>query len=177
MALKKCTPTSGSNLPSHQTLLEVHTPLNVSMWREVLGQHTDQTLVSYIINGLSKGFRIGFHRSHPLMSGPQNLPSAKEQEDVFARYLENKITLGRIIGHFQPSSVWHINCIGIILKRHTPGKWHMIIDLLHPPAANVNDGINWELCTLSYITVEQVAAKLGGLGRGVLLAKVDIETA
>ena len=177
MALERCTPAGSSNPPSHPALLEVRTPLNVSAWREALSQHPDQTLASYIINGLSKGFRIGFDRSHPLVSVHRNLPSATEQEDVFARYLENEVTLGRIIGPFQPCPAWHINRVGVIPKGHTPGKWRMITDLSHPPAANVNDGINRELCTLSYITVEQVAAKLGELGRGALLAKVDIESA
>ena len=66
--------------------------------------------------------------------------------------------------------------MGVIPKGHTPGKWRIITDLSHPPAASVNDEIDRELCTLLYITVEQVAATLSRLGRGVMLAKVDIDS-
>ena len=131
----------------------------------------------YITDGLSNGFRVGFDRSHPLAPALRNLPSATEQEEVFSAYLGKEMTLGRIIGPLQPSSVWHINRVGVIPKGHTPGKWRVITDLSHPPRASVNDGIARELCTLSYITVEQVAATLSTLGKGALLAKVDIESA
>ena len=57
----------------------------------------------------------------------------------------------RIIGPFQPDSALHINRVGVIPKGHMPGKWRMIINLSHPPATSVNDGIDWELCTLSYM--------------------------
>ena len=96
-----------------------------------------------------------------------------DQEEVITRYLENEVTPGRMIRPFQSSSAWQINLVGIVLKGHTHGKRRMITNLSHLPAANVSDRINWQLCTLSCITVEQVAATLGG---GALLAKVDIKS-
>ena len=177
MALERCTPAVSPGSPGHLALQGIRTPLNVSAWREALRGHYDQTLAHYIVRGLNEGFRIGFDRSHSLVSTKRNLPSATEQEEVFAKYLEKEVTLGRIIGPFQPSSEWHINRVGVIPKGHTPGKWRMITDLSHPPAASVNDGIDRELCTLSYVTVEQVARKVSRLGKGALLAKVDIESA
>ena len=41
----------------------------------------------------------------------------------------------------------------------------------------MNDGIDSELCSLSYTTVDHVAEVAVGLGPGALLAKVDIESA
>ena len=116
MALERCTPAGNSSPPGHLALREIRT---VIAWREALSKHPDQSLAGYITNGLSKGFRISFDRSHPLVSARRNLPSATEQEDVFARYLENEITLGRIIGPLQPSSVWHVNRVGVFPKGHT----------------------------------------------------------
>ena len=152
-------------------------PLSMSAWQEALRNHCDHTFAQYIIKGLSEGFRIGFDRSQALMSTNRNLLSATENAEVFTEYLEKKVTLGRIIGLFQPSSTWHINRVGVILKGHTPGKWHMITDLSQPPAASVNNKIDRELCTLLYITIKQVPATLSRLGRGALLPKVDIDSA
>ena len=52
-----------------------------------------------------------------------------------------------------------------------------ITDLSFPPARSVNDGIDPELCSLSYTTVDRAAEIAARLGRGALLAKVDIESA
>ena len=43
--------------------------------------------------------------------------------------------------------------------------------------SHVNDGINPTICSLTYITVDQVAAVAAPLGVGSLLAKIDIQSA
>ena len=52
-----------------------------------------------------------------------------------------------------------------------------IPDYSHPPCASVNDGINSRICSLSYITVDDVVSMAAKLAKGALLAKVDIESA
>ena len=52
----------------------------------------------------------------------------------------------------------------------------LITDLSSPTGASVNDGVETEVTSLSYITVDNVAQVAGDLGRGALLAKVDIES-
>ena len=47
----------------------------------------------------------------------------------------------------------------------------------HPEGSSVNDAIDPNLCSLSYITVEEVARLPISLGRGILIAKVDIKSA
>ena len=169
MALERCTPVDNTGSLGHPALRITRTPLNVSAWREALCDHPDQSLARYIVKRISEGFRIGFDRSHPLVSTNRNLPSATEQAEVLTNYVEKEVALGRIIGPLPPSPVWHINRVGVIPKGHTPGKWRLITDLSHPPAASVNDGIDRELCSLSSNTVEQVAATVSRLGRGALL--------
>ena len=71
----------------------------------------------------------------------------------------------------------HINRFGVIPKGHNTGKWMLITDLSFPPNHSVNDGIDPSLCSLSYISVDQVADIATQYGRGALLAKVDIESA
>ena len=66
---------------------------------------------------------------------------------------------------------------GVIPKRHSPGKWRLILDLSNPSGSSVNDGINPELCSLSYISVDDVARVVALLGRGTMLGKTNIKSA
>ena len=65
---------------------------------------------------------------------------------------------------------------GVILKNQ-PGRWRLIVDLSHPKGASVNDGIESELCSLSYTSVDAAVRIIMAMGPGVLLAKFDIESA
>ena len=41
----------------------------------------------------------------------------------------------------------------------------------------MNDGITKELCSLSYMSVDEVAARIVQLGKGALMAKFDLKAA
>ena len=62
-------------------------------------------------------------------------------------------------------------------KGHGTGKWRLITDLSYSSSSSVNDGIDLSHCLLRYTSVEEVAEAAAHLGRGTLLAKVDIEAA
>ena len=51
------------------------------------------------------------------------------------------------------------------------------MDLSSPPGTSVNDGIDKEMCSMSYTSVDIVAAQVLRLGRGFLLAKMDVKQA
>ena len=68
-----------------------------------------------------------------------------------------------------------MNRFTVIPKRSQPGKWRLITDLPYPEDRSVNDAISSDLCTLRYITVDQVALVAVQLGPGALLAKTDIK--
>ena len=57
------------------------------------------------------------------------------------------------------------------------GKWRLITDLSHPLGQSVNSGIDPELCSLSYISIDRVAMVAASYTAGALLAKIDIESA
>ena len=57
------------------------------------------------------------------------------------------------------------------------GKWRLITDLSFPHGLSVNDGIEPEYCSMSYVMVDEVATLVSELGEGALLAKVDIQSA
>ena len=71
----------------------------------------------------------------------------------------------------------HISRFGVIPKAHQPNKWRLIVDLSHPKGGSVNDGIPRDLCSMSYITVDEAIEAVLKLGRGTLLAKIDIKNA
>ena len=68
----------------------------------------------------------------------------------------------------------HVNRFGV--NPESP-KFRLITDLSFPHGASVNDGISSDLVSLSYITVDGVAEIVQELGRGALLANMDIEAA
>ena len=51
------------------------------------------------------------------------------------------------------------------------------MDLSSPDKASVNDGISQELCSLSYVSVDDAVWLVLELGPGSLLAKLDIQSA
>jgi len=59
------------------------------------------------------------------------------------------------------------------------GKWRLIhvSDLSFPHGCSFNEGINSDIFSLAYTTVDEVASLDAQPGQGALLAKVDIESA
>ena len=60
----------------------------------------------------------------------------------------------------------HINRFG-----HNMGKFRLITDLSFPKGASVNNGVDSDLSTLSYVMVDRIAEVAHKLGPGALLAK------
>ena len=70
------------------------------------------------------------------------------------KWLAKERELGRVIGPLTSGSLQlQINRFGVILKSGQPGKWRLIVDLSHPDGFSINDGIEPELCSLSYASV------------------------
>lgn len=65
----------------------------------------------------------------------------------------------------------------MIPKPHQPGKWRLILDLSSPRSHGVNDGIDPQLCSLSYARLDDGVKRVLSLGAGALLAKLDIRSA
>ena len=53
----------------------------------------------------------------------------------------------------------HVSPLGVIPKSESGKQW-LILDLSSPEGGSVNDGINKELCSLSYMSVDEVAARV-----------------
>jgi len=157
----------------------VTTPLNVLSWESTLAKHPDRDFAHYVVSGLRYGFHIGVDSSCTLSGAKANMLSARQNPAVVEKYINEEVLLGNIQGPFPPGllSGIHINRFGCIPKKHQPGKWRLITDLSYPSGSSVNDAIDPHLCSLSYISVDQVAHRAMELGMGSLLAKTDIKSA
>ena len=141
--------------------------------------HPDQSFVTYVLDGLQNGFRVGFNRaSVSLKSATQNMPSASLQPSVIDDYLYTELAKGHVAGPFSspPLPHLHISRFGVIPKKHQPGKWRLILDLSSPDGHSVNDGIRKDPFTVQYMKVDDIIDGIMSLGRGTLLAKFDVES-
>ena len=147
------------------------------MW---LQGHPDQVAAQHVLKGLKEGFRIGFqYATNSWRPASSNMLSADTHPQVVSDYLQEEVEAGRIIGPLKQGSVveLQINPFGVIPKGHTPGKWRLIVDLSSPQGSSINDGILIEACSVTYITCDEVADKVGTMGRSTMMAKVDLKSA
>ena len=163
-----------------QSLGRISSPLSdrLAQWRRALEGHPDRAFTGYVLGGLEHGFRVGYTGTR-LSSAPSNMYSARLHPTTIDSYISTEVEEGRMLGPFGLGQVGglHVNRMGVVPKGHTPGRWRLITDLSYPEGASVNDGIQPELCSLKYITVESVAVKAQRLGKGTLLAKLDVKSA
>ena len=134
-------------------------PINVENLRHELYFHPDQTLLVYLISGLSNGFHLGFNPlAVSLKSASQNMPSASLQPSVIDQYLRTVLETGRVAGPFSiaPIPNLHISHIGIIPNKYQPGKWQLILDLSSPVGHSVNDEIPKESFSVQYMKVDNI---------------------
>ena len=158
----------------------ISTPLDLSVWCYFLRGYPDRDLVHFFLQGLSEGFRIGFNYQHTVLkSARKNLACAISHPSVVDEYLQAEVKLSRVAGPLASSSLpeIHYSRFGVIPKNHQPNKWRLIVDLSHPRNHSVDDGIPKDLCSIRYITIEDAINDIIILGKGTMLAKVDIKSA
>ncbi len=107
------------------------------------------------------------------------MPSAYQHPSIVDDYLAKEQSAYRIIGPLDPQRLPHakVSPFGVIPKHHQPNKWRLILNLSAPEGFSVNDGIAREASSLSLVSVDNIAATVLSLGKGALLAKLDIQAA
>jgi len=104
----------------------------------------DRQAVSFVLQGLQHGFRLGFKPARRLNAAKQNKPSAFQNPHVIDDYLALEVSRCRVAGPFPsiPVPNLQVSSFGVIPKKGQPGKWQLIIDLSSPSGYSVNDGIS-----------------------------------
>ena len=156
-------------------------PLASKEWAVELAGHPDREFRDYILKGISHGFHIGFnHGRYTCRPASSNMGSGSKNAEVVQAYLDKEVALGRILGPINPSSApcgTQVSPIGVIPKSNQLGNWRLIVDLSSPEGRSVNGGIEPELCSLHYLRLDEVVQQISKAGQGVLLAKMDIDSA
>ena len=146
-------------------------------WEHWLADHPDKVFVKFILDGIQTGFRIGFKGDVALKSAMKNLPSAGEHREVVRDYLEKEHKEGRVRKvEGTPRQAVHVSPFGVIPKKGQ-GKWRLIVDLSHPKGHSINDGIREDTSSLSFVSVDNIAEVIIGLGPQTVLAKCDVRSA
>ena len=129
---------------------------------------------------MSQGFRVGFNRSSSLRGARRNLPSVEANPAAVRDYLEEELRQATVRPALPEESV-HISPIGLIPKGGPKGgqtgRFRLIVDLSSSLVASVNDGIDPELCSQSYSSVDEAVARVCQCGPGAWMAKLDLKSA
>ena len=135
------------SLPPH--LAEITTLLRVPAWKETLRSHPDKEFAEYTCQAASS-----------------NLISADQQLAVVDDYIGKEVREGRIAEVTDPTGLLglQVSPFGVIPKKEA-GKWRLIVDLSFPEGVSVNNGIEKNLCSLEYVTVDHIAAGVYILGK------------
>ena len=107
------------------------------------------------------------------------MQSALAHPEVVSSFLAAEVGKGRVLGP-APTDVCksiHINRFGLVPKGTSGEQWRLIVDLSFPKGACVNDGIEPEICTVRYTSVDVACKRLLALGRGSMMAKFDVQGA
>ncbi len=180
LALGEKVPDSPVHWPDIPGWNQIVTPMAVGEWDTQLSSHRDESYRKYLVEGLWQGFRIGFnHGSAKCKSAVSNMSSASERPSVINEFVAAELAAGRILGHVEAAHTHqiHINRFGLVPKCHAPGKWRLIVDLSFPSGSSVNDGVDPELCSLQYTSVDAACQKVLELGKAVVLVKFDLSGA
>ena len=162
--------------PEPKVSVEVSTPLQADTCASLLAAHPDQWFAQFIVRGIQQGFRIGFDRSKGASCRPSKGNMSIPQPELVTQYLEREVSLGRMKIVARTNSV-HTSPIGLIPKKGKPGRWRLIDHLSSPDGGSVNNGIDRNLASLKYPTVDHLAMLVRQVGRGACLVKADVKEA
>ncbi len=154
------------------------TPLKWQAWREDLEGHPDRKWVEWITRGIQNGFRVGHDQERVVLREKKGIMyEGSQHREVIRKYLEEEEGGGRIHKVIDGESRVQCSPFGVIPKKGKPGRWRLIVNLSAPEGASVNDGIDKELASVAYTSVDEVVRRVVKLGRGAELAKADIKAA
>ena len=142
-------------------------PICLEALTPYLACHPDQNFARYIHSGLLHGFHIGFDRTRTnLRATGRNHSSALANPAVITSHIANEVRAGRLVGPLAEgvASHVHISPLGLVPKSHSTNKWRMIVDLSSPVGHSVNDGIDTELTSLAYASIDNAVDWILQLG-------------
>ena len=102
---------------------------------------------------------------------------APQHSDIIREYLMKEVQNRRVWRVERDTAGIQCSPFGVIPKRGKPGRWRLIVNLSAPEGHSVNDGIDRELSSVAYTSVDDVIRRVLELGEGTLIAKADVKAA
>ena len=181
LALEECGEQRARDRDPPREWKDIITPIRKDYWSSELTTHPDKDFVGWICRGIERGFRIGFADNDVgLQSARGNMLSAMERPEVVTDYLKGELASHHLHLAGTTASMGlpvHLSPLGVIPKKGRPNCWRLIMDLSSPHGHSVNDGIAKDMCSLHYTSIDDAASKILTLGKGAMLAKMDIRQA
>lgn len=167
-------PTASNNLNSLTQLGK--TPVKLENMLEYLQIYPNLADAKLIYDGFLTGFKINYSGPR-IASNCNNLVSAKQHESELEEKINKEIIAGRIAGPFieRPFENLRLSPIGLVPKKE--GGWRMIQHLSYPHGESVNSFIDPDLSTVQYTSFDKVLATISAIGKGAILARMDIKSA
>ena len=152
------------------------TPIDIPELAAELSLHPDSSFRSFLLHGLTHGFRIGYNGPRDFLIS-KNLSSAIENPEIVDNYLADECVRGHTAGPFDTPPCMPFRSAGLGVVPKKSGGHRLIVHLSAPYGSSINDGICKESHGLQYITVDDVIQHVVQLGLGALMFKVDIKHA
>ena len=152
-------------------------PVKIEQMAPYLDVYPDKTAAEFLREGFTHGFKLGYLGEREARDS-RNLKSVEKDPKTAREKLDKEIKLGRIAGPFKVSPVRNliISPIGLVPKAEK-GKFRLIQHLSHPVGTSINDGIDKNVCVVTYTKFDVAVDLVASVGRGACMAKADIESA
>ena len=155
---------------------KVVTPLIWHRWEKDLEEHPDREWVEYLVKGIKGGFRLGHDQNKvALMERGGSMYEAAQHREIINKYLEKEVRNERVWRVEQDTEGIQCSPFGVIPKKGKPGRWRLIVNLSAPEGHSTNDGIDRELSSVAYTSVDDVIRRVLAVGKGALIAKADVK--
>ena len=161
---------------AYQLDTKPRTPIRWHILQAELALYPDQMFVHELIHNLQYGCNIGY--TVPQFSHcNSNLPSSFQHPTTLDDNITAECNAGRILGPFKTPPLPNFRCSGLGLVPKHDGGWRAIYHLSAPYGSSINDSIDPDAYTLSYCSVDDAFNIVSELGRGTLMAKIDLRNA
>ncbi|CAG2232425.1 unnamed protein product [Mytilus edulis] len=155
------------------------TPVNVKQLKSELMNHPDKHFVDYLCNGLQYGFDTMVKYDNIKTMECRNNLSARSQKDTVADLINKELLNGFVYGPFEklPFDDYRVSPLGVAEGKYSFKK-RLILDLSAPhndTNVSINDLIDKDLCSMTYVKIDDAIRLITNYGKGTKLCKFDIQ--
>ena len=163
--------------PSNPLPSTVNTPVNVYNFSRALVNYPDTELKTYLLNGLTHGFSIGFNNTCHVPTQPNNLLSATQHSEEVTKALQKELQRGHTSGPFLHPPWKDLHCSPLGSREKKDGSRRLIMDLSQPQGSSINDNIDKGDFPCQYTHFDNATNMVYNQGRNCLMTKIDIQHA